>query len=149
MEIKKKSIPNYSLGEELFNSISHGIGAALSIAALVLMTVKANGALKITCVTIFGSTMILLYLISCIYHALSKNIKGKKVFRVLDHDSVYLLVFGTYIPVALIGVGNVLGWILFSIVALSTTLGIIFTSINIEKYQILSVILHLINGWSI
>ena len=80
--LKKISIPNYSLGEELFNSISHGIGAILSVAALVLMIVKASGALAETCVSLFGSTMIILYTISCIYHALSPNIEGKEVLIV-------------------------------------------------------------------
>ena len=151
MEIKKKSIRihKYSLGEEIFNSISHGIGAGLSVGALVFMIIKAKTALAISTVAIFGSTMIILYLISCIYHALSKNIKGKKVLRVLDHDNVYLLVFGTYIPVVLLGVGNTLGWILFAFVGCITVLGIVFTSIDIDRYDKISVICHLVNGWSI
>ena len=142
-------LPKYSLGEELFNSISHGIGALLAIAYLVLMAIKAKGPLAETTVSLFGSTMIILYTLSCIYHALSPELEGKKVLRVLDHCNVYLLVFGTYIPVALLGVGGPLGWILFGVVALVTTLGIVLTSIGIDKFQVLEVICHLINGWSI
>ena len=152
MKNKRKlniKIPKYTLGEEIFNSISHGLGALLSVAALVLMIVKADEAKAEVTTALFGSTMIILYTMSCIYHALSSKLEGKKVLRVLDHCNVYLLVFGTYIPVALLGVGGALGWTLFGIVALVTTLGIIFSSISIDKFQVVEVICHLLNGWSI
>ena len=113
---KKKlniKIPNYTLGEELFNSISHGFGAALFVLALILMVIKAHGALKETTVSLFGATMIVLYTISCIYHALSRNLEGKKVLRVIDHCNVFLLVYGTYIPISLVGVGGLTGLLLF------------------------------------
>ena len=99
-------IPDYTLGEELFNSISHGIGAVFSIVALVLLVVKAHGVLAETAVSLYGSTMIVLYTISCIYHALSPNLEGKKVLRVIDHCNVFLLVYGTYIPAMLLGIGG-------------------------------------------
>lgn len=142
-------IPNYSLSEELISSISHGIGAGLGIAALVLMVVKAHGALAETTVALFGSTIIMLYTMSCIYHSLSSNLEGKKVLRVLDHCNVYMLVLGTYIPVALLGVGGTLGWVLFGIVSFFTVLGIVFTAIWIDKFQLVQVICHLVSGWSI
>lgn len=145
--LDKIKIPSYTLGEELFNSISHGIGAALSIAALVLMTVKAHGALEETSVSLFGSTMIILYTLSCVYHALSKNIKGKKVLRVIDHCDVYALVFGTYIPISLVAIGGKIGWIIFSVVLIVTIIGIVLSSIDIEKYKVAEVFCHLINGW--
>lgn len=152
MKNKRKlniKIPKYTLGEEIFNSISHGLGALLSVAALVLMIVKADEAKAEVTTALFGSTMIILYTMSCIYHALSSKLEGKKVLRVLDHCNVYLLVFGTYIPVALLGVGGALGWTLFGVVALVTTLGIVFSSISIDKFQVVEVICHLLNGWSI
>ena len=147
--IKTISIPNYSLQEELINSISHGLAAALSIAGLVLLSIKASsdGALAVTSVTIFGTTMILLYTMSCIYHGLSPRCKGKKVMRVLDHCNVFLLVFGTIIPVSLIGIGGAQGWVCFSIVAFITIIGIVASSINIDKVKVIEVICHLINGW--
>lgn len=149
--IKTISIPNYSLQEELINSISHGLAAALSIAGLVLLSIKASsdGALAVTSVTIFGTTMILLYTISCIYHGLSPRCKGKKVMRVLDHCNVFLLVFGTIIPVSLIGIGGAQGWVCFSIVAFITIIGIVASSINIDKVKVIEVICHLINGWGV
>ena len=152
MSEKKKlniKIPNYTLGEELFNSISHGTGAALAVAALVLMVVKAHNPLPETTVSLFGATMIILYTMSCIYHALSPNLEGKKVLRVIDHCNVFLLVFGTYIPVSLLGVGGAKGWILFGVICLFTIIGIVFTAINVDKYKVIATICHLINGWSI
>ena len=86
--MNKISIPKYTLGEELVNSISHGIGAGLSIAALVLCLVKANNAYSIVSTAIYGSIMIVLYVISFIYHALSPRIKGKKVLR--SHIKKYI-----------------------------------------------------------
>ena len=142
-------IPKYTLKEELMNSISHGLAALGAIAMLVLMVIKAKGALAETTVALFGSAMVILYTLSCIYHALSPSLEGKKILRVLDHCNVFVLVFGTYIPVALLGVEGPFGWALFGVVAAITTLGIVLTSINIDKFQVLEVICHLINGWSI
>ena len=142
-------IPRYTLGEELFNAISHGIGALLSIAALVLMLVRAKGALQNTTVSLFGSALIILYITSCLYHSLSPKVKGKAVFRVLDHCTVFLLVLGTYIPVSLVGVGGVLGWTLFGIVCFFAILGIVLTAVNLERYNIPAVVCHLMSGWSI
>lgn len=143
------TIPKYSLSEELFNSISHGIGGGLGIAALVVMIIKAKGALANTTVSLFGATIIILYIMSCIYHGLSKNLEGKKVLRVLDHCNVFMLVLGTYIPASLIGVGGTLGWVLFGMVTFFTILGIVFTAIWIDKFQVVPVICHLFSGWSI
>ena len=145
--LSRIKIPNYSLGEELINAISHGIGAALAIAALVLMAIKAQNAKAEVAVSLFGSTMIILYVISCIYHSLSPNVLGKKVLRVLDHCNVYILVFGTYLPISLIAIGGWLGWTIFSVLLLTTIIGITLSSINIEKFQVAEVFCHLINGW--
>lgn len=149
MEKKERiSVPKYTLAEELINSISHGIFTLLSIWGLVMLIIKAKGALAITTVTLYGTTMILLYTISCIYHALSPRITGKKVMRVLDHCNVFLLVFGTIIPIALVGIGGSLGWIYFGIVAFVTVVGITFSAINVDKNEKIEVACHLINGWS-
>lgn len=147
MKKERIRIPKYNLTEELINSISHGIFAGISIALLVLMVVKAKGAMSEVSVTLFGSSMIILYTISCIYHALSPNIFGKKVLRVIDHCNVYILVFCTYLPISFIAIGGILGWIIFGVLLLVTTVGIITTSINIEKFQKIEVTCHLINGW--
>ena len=152
MDKKKEriSIPSYTLSEELINSISHGIAAAFSIWGLVMLIIKASneGAMAVTTVTLFGTTMILLYTISCIYHALSPRITGKKVMRVIDHCNVFLLVFGTIIPIALVGMGGVYGWLYFGIVGFVTLLGIIFSAIDVDKNEKIEVVCHLLNGWS-
>lgn len=151
MKTKKRSntIPNYSLAEELINAISHGIGAGLAIAGLVLLIIKADSAIEIITSIIFGVTMISLYTMSCIYHSLSPKLKGKKVLRIIDHCNVFMLVLGTYVPVALLGVGGKVGWLLLLFVFMVTTIGIVLSCINIDKYTVLEVICHLLNGWSI
>lgn len=151
MKKREISIPKYSLSEELINSISHGIGAGFAIFFLVILIVKATkvSPLAIVCSCIFGVTMILLYTMSCIYHALSPRVRPKKVLRVLDHCNVYLLVLGTYIPIALLGIGGAWGWSLFGFVSFITLLGIIFTVIDIDKFVIFGIVCHLLNGWSV
>lgn len=150
-EIRKKEIriPDYTLGEEIFNAVSHGLGALLSPAALTLMALRAHGALPEIAVSLFGLAMIQLYTVSCVYHALSRDLKGKKVMRVIDHCNVYLLVLGTYIPVALLGVGGTMGWVLLGMVLIFTVLGVVFTAVDVDRFQLVSVICHLLSGWSI
>ena len=148
-QMRAISIPSYSMGEEISNAVSHGFGAILSAAALVLMLVRARGALAVTAVALFGSVMILLYTMSCLYHALPPSLSGKRVLRVLDHCNVFLLVFSTYIPASLLGVCGVRGWVLFSVVAFLTLLGIVFTVIDMERFQTAAVICQLLSGWSI
>lgn len=142
-------IPKYTLAEELWNSISHGLAAIFAIVATVLMIVKADTPLEYVTTSVFGTTMIVLYVISCVYHALSRRLTGKKVLRVIDHCNVYLLVLGTYTPVSLLGIGGALGWWLFGFVALVSVLGITLSAINTDRFQTIEVICHLLNGWSI
>lgn len=152
MEDRKKRevrIPDYTIGEEIFNAVSHGLGALLGVAALVLMVIKAHGILPETVVSLFGIAIVQLYTISCVYHALSPQMKGKKVMRVIDHCNVYLLVLGTYLPVALLGVSGRVGWLLLGIVFVFSVLGIIATAVNVDRYQVISVVCHLLSGWSI
>lgn len=146
--MSKIRIPKYSLSEELINSISHGIGAGFAIVYLILMIIKAHGGLAISLVSILGASMIILYTISCIYHALSPRIKGKIVLRILDHCNVFLLVYTTYTVFCLLAIRGTLGWVLFGITTLFTILGIIFSAINVDKYSLIAVICHLIVGWS-
>lgn len=144
----KIRIPKYSLSEELINSITHGIGALLSIAALVLCIVNSSSSIAVVTSSIYGSILIILYIISCIYHALSPKVKGKKVLRVIDHCNVHALVFGTYFPIAICGIKGVEGIVIISIIALLSILGIVFSAIDVDKYSNISVICHLLSGWS-
>lgn len=147
--MSKIEIPEYSLGEELVSSISHGIGALLGIAALVLSVVFSKNSITIVSSAIYGITLIILYLISCLYHSFSPRIKAKKVFRVLDHDSIYLLIFGTYMPYLLVSIGGFKGWTLWGILLGLSILGIVFNSINLEKFKNISLISYILMGWII
>ncbi len=145
----KISIPSYTLAEELMNSISHGIGGALGIAALVLCVVKAalyGNAVSVAAVSIYGATLVILYTVSSIYHALRPNM-AKRIFRVLDHCSIYLLIAGTYTPYTLISLRGTLGWVLFGVVWGAAALGIACNSIDIKKFRVLSFINYIASGW--
>ena len=151
--IKKERItlPRYTLGEELISSISHGVGALLSIAALILCIiagVKSGITSHIVAGSIYGSSLIILYLMSCLYHALARN-TAKKVFRVFDHCSIFLLIAGSYTPFLLITIGGLKGAILMAIMWAAAIIGIVFNSINLEKYDKASFVLYLVMGWMI
>jgi len=148
---KSISIPKYTLGEELMNSISHGLGALFAIAALVIMIVKSakiSDAWTVVSVTIYGSMLILLYLMSTIYHALKIN-KAKKVFRVIDHCSIFLLIAGTYTPFTLVTLRGVLGWTMFGVIWLSSILGITLNAVSVERFKKFSMICYIASGWII
>lgn len=150
--MSKISIPKYSLAEELINSISHGIGAFLSIAGLVVLivlSVKSHSAMSVIASSIYGSLLIILYTISCIYHSLSPKLKAKKILRVIDHCNVYLLVAGTYTPITLVCMADFVGYLTFSFVWIVTIIGIVLTCIDVDKYQKASVGCHLLTGWAV
>jgi hemolysin III len=142
-------IPSYTVGEEIFNAVSHGLGALLGSAGLVLLVTKARGALAKTAVVLFALAIIQVYAVSCVYHALSPRCVGKKVLRVIDHCNVYVLVLCSYLPAALLGVGGRCGWVLLGIVFVFAVLGIVFTALDVDRYTLLGVICHLVSGWSI
>ena len=152
--IAKKNLYGYSKGEEIFNWVSHTVGATLGIAALVLMIVfaaRGNGtAIDIVGVCIFGVTLITLYTISTLYHALT-NEKAKKVFRVLDHCSIYFLIAGTFTPICF-SLIDTIGYkmiILVSAVWLCAIIGTVLYACFPKKFKILHVVLYIGMGWSI
>lgn len=141
----------FSKGEEIANAITHGIGALLSIAALVLLIVFSSlygNAWHIVSFTIFGTTMVLLYTCSTFVHSLP-NGKAKDVFEILDHSSIYFFIAGTYTPFLFIAVGGWLGWTLFGIVWGLAIGGTIFKIFYVKKYVIFSTILYVFMGWLI
>lgn len=150
--MKKVTIPKYTLGEELINSISHGIGVLLGIASLVLTIIfsaRNHNPIGIISSCIYGSTMIIMYLISCLYHALSPKLKAKKVFRVLDHCDIYLFIAGCYTPYCLSLIGGRMGWLIFSIIWISAIIGVLLNAIDLEKFKVPSIMMYLIMGWMI
>ena len=143
------SIRRQNLGEEILNAISHGVGALLAIAGLVLLIVKAaryGSALNVVSVTIFGAAMIIMYLFSCLYHALA-DCKGKRVFQVLDHCSIFLLIVGTYTPICLVNIGGALGWTVFGVNAACAVVGIVLNAFSLKRWKKLSMVLYIVMGW--
>lgn len=143
--------PNYTLGEEIVNAVSHGVGAGLAIAALVLLIVSAafsGHALYVVCACIYGSTLVLMYVFSTLYHSLT-NKRAKAVFRVLDHASIFLLIAGTYTPYALISLLDNGGIVIGAIIWSAAILGIVLNAVNLEKFSIFCHICYVVMGWFI
>ena len=141
----------YTLGEELVNSISHGVGALFSIAVLVLCVVRAaqhGSMVGVVSSIVYGICMLLMYSASTIYHALKPNL-AKRVFRVLDHCMVFLLIAGTYTPCTLVLLQGTLGWTLFGAVWTTAIAGIVLNAIDMKKFEILSMVCYLVMGWAI
>lgn len=140
-----------TIGEEIANAVSHGVGELLAIAGAVVAIVMAaihGTAITVVSASLYGASMILLYLFSTLYHSLT-NKSAKRVFRVFDHCSIFILIMGSYIPICLVLIGGALGWTLFGINAFCTVLGIVFNSINLERWSKPSVVLYVIMGWSV
>ena len=126
--IEKKQKRAYSLGEEIFSAVTHGVGAALSIAALVTMIFRAIDGGKpyaVFAASMFGGTLIVLYTMSTLYHSLAPK-GAKKVFRIFDHATIFLLIAGTYTPYLLVSMHGALGWTIFFILWGLAAVGIVF-----------------------
>ena len=141
----------YTTGEEIVNAITHGVGAALSVAALVWMTVlavRSGRAVDLASALIYGGTMVILYTMSTLYHAIA-NRSAKKVFQVFDHCTIYLLIAGTYTPFALSALGGMLGWTIFGAIWALAALGIVLNAVDMKKFRVFSTILYPLMGWAI
>lgn len=136
-------------GEEIMNAITHGIGALLSIAALVVLIVLAStrgDIWHIVSFSIYGSTLILLYLSSTLYHSFSGQ-KIKNLFARFDHISIFLLIAGTYTPILLTSMRGLTGWILFGIIWALALTGAVIRSIYLHRFRKLMVAVYLLMGW--
>ena len=142
------SLKTQTLGEEIANSITHGVGIGLSIAALVILVVlasKRGDAWRIVSFSIYGATLILLYLSSTLYHSVV-NPKIKNIFRILDHSAIYLLIAGSYTPITLTFMRGAWGWTLFGIVWGIALGGITLTILLLDKLKALLVISYVAMG---
>lgn len=140
---------NQSVGEEIANSITHGIGAALGVAALALLVVFGSirgDAWRIVGFSIYGATLIVLYISSALYHALTAP-RAKRVFWALDHSSIYLLIAGTYTPVILATMRDAWGWTIFGLIWAMAAGGIVFRIFASGKLKLISVLLYVAMGW--
>ncbi|MBX7152463.1 hemolysin III family protein [bacterium] len=139
----------YSKGEEIANSVTHGLGVMLSIAGLVILIIYAalNGtAIHVVSATIFGSTLILLYTASTLYHSFQSP-RVKRIMRILDHSGIYLLIAGTYTPFTLISLNGAWGWSLFGVVWGLALAGVIFKIFFTGRFGAVSTVIYLAMGW--
>lgn len=139
----------YLIVSEVFNAVTHGIGTGLSIAGLVLLIIKGaqlHSPIRIVSYSIFGASMILLFLFSTLFHSLIFT-KAKKVFQVFDHSSIYLLIAGSYTPYSLITIGGKLGWTMCIIIWLLAISGIVYKSIFLQKRGKADYFLYILMGW--
>lgn len=148
-------LPDYTKGEEIFNMVSHIVGGALGIVALVLCVIFSaihKNPYAVVSSAIYGSAMIILYTCSSIYHGLSPKLKAKKVFRIIDHCSIFILIAGTYTPICLAALrefSTPLGWTMFGIVWGAAILGITLNAINLGKFKLFSAVCYIVMGWAI
>jgi len=144
-------VSQFSLGEEIANAVTHGIGMVLSIAGLVLLIVfsaLSGSAWHVVSFTIFGVTMVFLYTSSTLLHSLPKG-RAKNVFEILDHSSIYFFIAGTYTPFLLVAIRGTLGWTLFGIVWGIAIGGTIFKVFFVKRFVLVSTILYIVMGWLI
>ena len=139
----------YEPGEELTNALTHGIGALLSVWGLVMLVlrgVRMRSPIAVVSAALYCASLFLLYLVSCLYHALTAP-SGKRVFRVLDHCTIFLLILGSYMPVALVLIGGWRGWTLFGVNAALAALGVTLTAVDMHRWRRLSMALYVAMGW--
>ena len=155
IKLTDRILPTYTRGEDIFNMVSHILGGVLGIVAIALCSIFAgihHNVYGVISGVIFGITLIILYTMSSIYHGLKPNRKAKKVFQVIDHCSIFLLIAGSYTPFALCTLREIsptLGWSIFGIIWGLAILGIVLNSIDLQKYKKFSMICYLIMGWII
>ena len=155
IKLADRILPTYTKGEEIFNMVSHIVGGVAGIVTIILSSVL--GAIRgntygIVSGIIFGISMLFLYTMSSLYHGLKPNSKSKKVFQILDHCAIFVLIAGSYTPFALCTLreySTVLGWVIFGIIWGFAILGITLNSIDLKKYKVFSMVCYLAMGWCI
>lgn len=153
-KLSDRTLPSYSRGEEIFNMVSHIVGAGIGIAATSLCVVFAFlewDAYKIVSAFVYGFSIILLFTMSSVYHGLTTNI-SKKVMQILDHCTIFVLIAGTYTPFSLVAIRQVsapIGWTLFGIVWGVAALGIVLNAIDLKAFKKFSLICYIGLGWCI
>jgi hemolysin III len=141
----------FTAAEELVHSITHGVGLLLGIAALSLMVVFAalrGSAIHVVSCAVYGSTLVMLYAASTLYHGLPAG-RAKRVFGVLDHAAIFLLIAGTYTPFALVTLHGGLGWSLFGVIWGLAIAGVVLEAVTGGKARRIQLVLYLVMGWGI
>lgn len=152
--LRERELPDYTKGEEIFNMVTHIVGGAIAIAITVLCIVMGashHNAWAVVSGAIYGSTMIIMFTVSAVYHGLHKNM-GKQVMRVIDHCDIYFLIAGTYTPILLSALRPehpVMAWVIFGIewgcCAFATTL----KAIDLDRFDKQTFVLYLTMGWAV
>jgi hemolysin III len=149
-------LPFQTPGEEIANSVLHGFGALLAMAGLIILVLRGSGligghggsARHLVAYAIYGASMIILFLSSTLYHALVRE-DAKRVFRVLDHGAIYLLIAGTYTPFCLIPLHGAWGWTLFGIEWGLAITGIVLYALGVEALRKIEVAVYILMGWAV
>ncbi|GHV41969.1 hemolysin III [Spirochaetia bacterium] len=149
-------LPFQTPGEEIANSVLHGLGVPVAIAGLTLLLLRANGylggtvggALALVSYSLFGFSMIVMFLASTLYHAIQHE-RAKRVFRILDHSAIYFLIAGTYTPFSLLGFRGALGWVYFGIEWGLAATGIALYAANCKFIKKAELIVYLFMGWAV
>ena len=161
MQLQKRTkladrvLPEYTRGEEIFNMVSHIVGGVIGITTIALCCVFAgigHNVYGVVSGAIFGTMMLILYTMSSIYHGLRPNTTAKKVFQVIDHCSIYILIAGSYTPIALCTLrenNTAQGWVVFGLIWGMAIIGIVLNSIDLKKYKLFSMISYIVMGWCI
>lgn len=137
-----------TLGEEIANAVSHGIGAIFGIVALILLILASDTVEEYVAGTIFAAAIFLLFLSSTLYHAFPSSLRVKRLFKRFDHISIYLLIGASFAPLLLVVADQPFGIIFFSIQWVIIITGIVFKAILIDKLQVLHIVMFLLLGWS-
>ena len=139
----------YSVSEEIANSVTHMLGIVLGIAGmtlLIMLTASEGNMWKVASSIVYGTTLILLYTVSTLYHAFQQK-KLKYLFKILDHSAIYLFIAGTYTVFTLVALRGPWGWSLFGIIWSLAAMGIIFKILFVGRFEALSVAIYLLMGW--
>lgn len=153
IKLADRVLPDYTLGEEVMNMVTHIAGGGLGVLALILGIIKAWGMewLDMAAIILYGVSMIALYTMSSVYHGLKPGM-GKKVLQIIDHCTIYLLIAGTYTPIVLIAFRPVypaIGWGLFALEWILAALATTLTAIDLKKYSALSMVFYIGLGWAV
>ncbi|MGE4548928.1 MAG: hemolysin III family protein [Intestinibacillus sp.] len=143
--------PRYTLGEEIFNAVSHGVGAALALVGygyMLALSVHFGDIWASVSVTIYCITLFAMFISSTCYHALPYP-AAKRVLRILDHCAIYLLIAGTYTPYTLINLRGPLGWTIFAVIWAMAVIGIVLNAIDLKRYAKISVVCYVLMGWAV
>jgi len=155
IKLVDRILPTYTKGEEIFNMTSHIVGGVFGIVVIVLCIIMAavhHNAYGVVASSIYGATMIMLYTMSSIYHGLSPKCKGKKVFQIIDHCTIFLLIAGSYTPFALCTFreyDTATGWTIFGVIWTIAIVGIVLNAIDLKRYKVFSMICYIGMGWAI